>query len=91
MGLQRFISLKPDNTRDCSLKLLAARHRPIMCPVVGCVAKFAEQKEGNRYIQNSYASMTESQVAPSTMVQMSSGEAEEKWPDGCNLHLWLNN
>jgi hypothetical protein len=25
------------------------------------------------------------------MVQMSSGEAEEKWPDGCNLHLWLNN
>jgi hypothetical protein len=73
MGLQRFhqllLAFKPGTMRGCRLKLVAARHKTITCPVVGCMAKFGEQKECNRYIQKSHANMTESQVVPSAKIQ----------------------
>jgi uncharacterized C2H2 Zn-finger protein len=66
------VHAKPDTNRGRSLKLVSALHRPIACPVIGCVAKFEEQKECNRHVQKSYTSMTESQVVPSTTVQTAS-------------------
>jgi hypothetical protein len=68
------MALKPDTMKGLSLKLVSAREKPITCPVIGCVAKFAEQKECNRQVWKSHASMTVSQVVPSTTVQMRSGE-----------------
>jgi hypothetical protein len=84
LGLWRFnrvlMALKPDTTRGLSLKLVSAREKPITCPVLGCVAKFSEQKECNRHVRKSHASMTECQVVPSTTVQMASGiESGERW------------
>jgi hypothetical protein len=67
------MALKPDTTGDCSLKPVSSRHKPITCPVIGCVAKFVEQKECNKHDQKSHTSMMESHVVPSTMVQMASG------------------
>jgi hypothetical protein len=52
LGLWRFnqvlMALKPDTMRGRSLKLLSVQEKPITCPVVGSVAKFAEQKECRR-------------------------------------------
>jgi hypothetical protein len=66
MGLQRFnqilMALKPDTTRGHSINHVTARHKPITCLVVGCVVKFAEQKECNRHVWKSHTSITESQV-----------------------------
>jgi hypothetical protein len=85
LGLWRhnrvLMALKPDTTRGRSLKLVSAREKHITCPVPGCVAKFAEQKECNRHVRKSHASMTESQVVPSTTVQTASGnESGERRP-----------
>jgi uncharacterized C2H2 Zn-finger protein len=85
LGLWRFnrvlMALKPDTTRGRSLKLVSALEKPIMCPVVGCVAKFAEQRECNRHVRKSHASMMERQVVPSTTVQTASGvESGERRP-----------
>jgi hypothetical protein len=85
LGLWRFnqilMALKPDTTRGHSLKLVSAKEKPIMCPVVGCVAKFAEQKKCNRHIWKSHASMMASQVVPSTTFQTASGvESGERRP-----------
>jgi hypothetical protein len=56
LGLWRFnwvlMAFKPDTTRGHSLKLVSAWEKPITCPVVGCVAKFAEQKECNRHVRS---------------------------------------
>jgi hypothetical protein len=75
------MALKPDTTRGGNLKLVSAQEKPVTCPVVGCVAKFAEQKECIRHVRKSHASMKESQVVPSTIVQTASGvESCERWP-----------
>jgi hypothetical protein len=67
--------------RGCSLKLMSAWEKPITCPVVGCVAKFAEQMECNRHIRKSDTSMRESQVVPFFTVQTASGvESGERQP-----------
>jgi hypothetical protein len=73
------MALKPETTRGRSLKLVSAWEKPITCPVIGCVAKFAEQKECNRLIWKSHTSMTESQVVPSTTVHTASGERQPIW------------
>jgi hypothetical protein len=75
------MALRPDTTRGCSLKLVSAQEKPIMCPVIGCVAKFAEQKECNRHVWKSHTSITESQVVTSTTNQTASGiESGERRP-----------
>jgi hypothetical protein len=57
-GLQRFnqvlLTFKADTTRGCSLKLVTVRHMPFKCPLIGCMAKFAEQKEVNKHVQKSH-------------------------------------
>jgi hypothetical protein len=79
MGL--LMALKPDAMRGRSLKLVSAWEKPITVLVIGCVAKFSEQKECNRHVRESHTSMTESQVVPSTTVQMTSGvESGEQRP-----------
>jgi len=45
-------ALKPENLRAASLKLVTARRRELVCPVVGCIARFAKQKEVKRHIPN---------------------------------------
>ena len=47
-------ALKPDQLRGGSLTLVVARVRELVCPAMGCSARFAEQKEVNRHVRNNH-------------------------------------
>jgi hypothetical protein len=47
-------ALKPDFSRGASLNLVAARVRDLVCPAMGCQARFAERKEVNRHVRNNH-------------------------------------
>ena len=51
---QMLRALKPDKTRGASLKLITARARDLVCPAMGCSARFHEQKEVNRHVRNNH-------------------------------------
>ncbi len=50
-------ALKTDKTRGDSFKLMSARMRDLICPVEGCIVRFAEQKEVNRHVRNTHSAL----------------------------------
>ena len=67
-------ALKPDEKRGGNLKLVSARPKLFFCPMGGCTAGFAEQKEVNRHVKKSHSVVAEPPVAPTVERQPIGGD-----------------
>jgi len=67
-------ALKPDEKRGGNLKLVSARPKLFFCPMGGCTAGFAEQKEVNMHVKKSHSVVAEPPVAPTVERQPIGGD-----------------